>query len=240
MANRSDLTAGIRYWRNRPERRRHPLRWILGACAALAVLIVAAIAFFVSKPAPPPLTLPAGATSPAAGPVGGGWQVGPGSVAGFRLTESAIGFSTDVVGRTTAVTGTIVISADRVTSATFRIQLASLKTDGKTQAQVSKSLDTRRFPAATVTLTQPVALSSSFTSGTTITFTAAGELAMHGAARPVTITISARRDGSALQAAGSIPVSFPAWGIQRPGGFGFLGSLANHGIAEFLLILRRS
>jgi hypothetical protein len=43
-----------------------------------------------------------------------------------------------------------------------------------------------------------------------------------------------------LQAAGSIPVAFTGWHIKVPGGFGVLGSLASHGIAEFRLVLRRS
>jgi hypothetical protein len=58
--------------------------------------------------------------------------------------------------------------------------------------------------------------------------------------RPVTVTISCRRDGSALQGAGSIPVAFPGWGIKGPTGFGPFGSLADHGIAEFRLVLQRS
>ena len=61
---------------------------------------------------------------------------------------------------------------------------------------------------------------------------------MNGTTRQVTVRVSARRDGSALQLAGSIPVTFSAWHIRGPGGFGFLGSLADHGVAEFLLILR--
>jgi hypothetical protein len=48
-----------------------------------------------------------------------------------------------------------------------------------------------------------------------------------------------RRDGPVLEAAGSIPITFPTWGITQPGGFGILGSLADHGAAEFLLILHR-
>lgn len=51
--------------------------------------------------------------------------------------------------------------------------------------------------------------------------------------------MAGRRDGTTLQAAGSIPVSFAEWGIQGPGGLGFFGSLANHGSAEFLLTLKR-
>jgi hypothetical protein len=35
------------------------------------------------------------------------------------------------------------------------------------------------------------------------------------------------------------PFAFSDWAIKEPGGFGFLGSLANHGVAEFLLVLNR-
>jgi hypothetical protein len=38
---------------------------------------------------------------------------------------------------------------------------------------------------------------------------------------------------------GSIPIAFSRWDIKGPAGFGFLGSLADHGIAEFLLVLDR-
>jgi hypothetical protein len=55
----------------------------------------------------------------------------------------------------------------------------------------------------------------------------------------VTVSISARRDGTTMQVAGSIPVTFSAWHITGPGGFGFLASLADHGTAEFLLTLRQ-
>jgi len=55
----------------------------------------------------------------------------------------------------------------------------------------------------------------------------------------VTVSVSVRRDGTTLQVAGSIPVTFLAWHIKAPGGFGFLGSLADHGVAEFLLTLRQ-
>jgi hypothetical protein len=55
---------------------------------------------------------------------------------------------------------------------------------------------------------------------------------------PVTVTLSARRDGAAIEAAGSLPVTFSDFRIAGPRGYGFLGSLASNGTAEFLLILR--
>ena len=78
-----------------------------------------------------------------------------------------------------------------------------------------------------------------FASGGAVTVTVRARLSMHGVSRLVTFPVSARRDGSALQLTGTIPVAFSAWDITGPGGFGFLGSLADHGEAEFLLVLRQ-
>lgn len=239
MTRQPSTGARIRNAPGRPRRRRR-LRWAVAGLAVLAVLAVAAIALFISQTSPPPLTLPAGAPAAPSGPASGTWQVSPGSVAGFRIQETALGFSNDVVGRTSRVTGTIVISGDQVTGATLRICLAAIKVGGKTEPQLAKSLRTRQFPSATFTLTRPVNLGPAFIAGKIITVTAAGVLDLRGTEHAVTVRISARRDGQALQAAGSIPVSFADWGIKGPGGPGFLGSLAHHGVAEFLLTLHRS
>jgi hypothetical protein len=128
---------------------------------------------------------------------------------------------------------------DTVTKATFRIDLTTLKIGGKTQPQIAKSLSTQDHPSATLTLTQPVTLGSAFTSGATITATVTAHLTMHGASHLAAFTISGRRDGSALQAAGSAPITLSTWGIKEPAGYGFFGSLATHGVAEFLLVLHR-
>src|ERR1022692_4224099 len=158
---------------------------------------------------------------------------------GFRVHETALGISNDTVGRTHAVTGTIAVSGPNVTAAAFRIGLTAITVGGKTQPQFATSLGTRQYPVATFTLTQPVTLGSAFASGATITATATGQLTMRGISHLVTVTISGRRNGSALQVAGSIPIAFSDWGITGPKGYGFFGSLANHGVAEFLLVLHR-
>ena len=62
---------------------------------------------------------------------------------------------------------------------------------------------------------------------------------MNGATHQATVSVRTRRDGATLQVAGSIPVAFSVWDVKGPGGFGFLGSLADHGTAEFLLTLRQ-
>ncbi len=226
--------------RSRSSRKRHWWRWIAAGVVVLAVLaVLAAVIFIKLQPAPAPLELPTAAASAPAGPLDGTWDVAAGSVAGFRVQETFLGMSNDTVGRTNAVTGITTVTGDRVTAAAFRIGLTTMKAGGKEQPQFAKSLGTQDHPDATFTLTQPVRLSSAFTSGATITATATGQLTMNGASHLVTVTISGRRDGSALQAAGSIPVAFASWGIKGPQGYGFLGSLANHGVAEFLLVLHR-
>jgi hypothetical protein len=84
-----------------------------------------------------------------------------------------------------------------------------------------------------------VTLSPAFASGATIRVTATGLLELNGASRQVTFNVSGRRAGTTLQVAGSIPITFSSWDVRGPSGYGLLGSLANHGMAEFLLVLHR-
>jgi polyisoprenoid-binding protein YceI len=239
MSHRTGLRPP-RHAPGRAPRRRHWLRWITIALAAIVCLgVVGTWAFIKFQPTLAPLALPSGAASAPAGPLDGQWDAAGGSAAGFRVQETALGMSNDAVGRTSAVTGTVVISGGRVTDAAFRVDLAAITVNGKTQPQVGRSLEVGRYPDAAFTLTSPVALPPAFASGATITLTADGQLTMNGAAHPVRVTLSARRDGTVLQVAGSIPVAFATWGIKGPAGFGLLGSLADHGTAEFLLTLRQ-
>jgi len=219
-------------------RRRHWWRWILGGTVVLVAVIVAVSGLvFKLQPSPAALALPTHATSAPGGPLDGTWEVAPGSLAGFRVRATALGLSNDTVGRTSDVNGAVVISGDTVTSATFRVNLTTLKVGGKRQPQFVESLSTASHPFAVLTLARPVSLSPGFASGATITARAAADFAMNGVSRRVTVTFSARRDGPGLQAAGSVPVAFSGWGIRGPAGFGFLASLASHGSAEFFLVL---
>jgi polyisoprenoid-binding protein YceI len=241
MTDQTAFTARPRSEPGRPRRKRHWRRWVLASVAALVVLIVAAVGLFIKlQPSPPPLALPHSAASAPAGLADGSWNVEAGSVAGFRVPESALGFSNDVVGRTRAVTGTIVLSGDHIIRATLRVDLTAVTVSGKPQPQFATSLDTRADPVAMFTLTRAAKLGPAFISGATMRVTAVGQLSMRGVARPVTVTLSARRSGPGLQAAGSIPVAFARWGIKEPAGLGFLGSLAQHGTAEFLVFLSKS
>jgi len=215
-------------------------RWLLASVAAVIVVVVLGAAAFIKlSPSAAPLVLPKGQVSRPAGPLGGTWDVGAGSVAGFRVQESALGFSNYVGGQTPSVSGTIVITGTTVTAASFHINLTTIEVNGKKQAQFAASLGTRDHPVASFTLRAPVPLGQRFAAGRTVTATATGELTMNGLSRLVTVTLAARRAGRQLQTAGSIPVTFSRWDITQPAGAGFLGGLASHGTAEFLLRLNR-
>ncbi len=241
MADTAGLEVQTRDNNHGAPRKHHWRRWIIAGVAVVVVLIVLVAVSVKPQPGPPPLALPtAAATAPAqAGPVDGTWNVGAGSLAGFRVRQTLLGKSSDVVGRTNTVTGTITASRNRLTSATFRIDLTSIKVNDKTPPQFVKSLDTQRYPSATFTLTQPTTLSSDLNTGATVTATATGQLRLHGVTRLVTFPLASRRNGSALEAAGSIPITFSDWDIVPPKNYGPIGSLADHGVAEFLLILHR-
>ena len=222
-------------------RKRHWWRWIIGGVAAILVLIVAAVVLFIKlQPSPAPLALPNGKADPPSGVLDGEWSVGSGSLAGFRVKETAVGVSNYVVGRTSAVTGTLTVSDDQVNSATFHINLTDVTVNGKAEPQFQRSLGTAEHPNAVFTLTKSMALGPGFVSGGTATVSATGDLSMNGVSRLVTFTVTSRRSGNEVEVSGSVPIQFSEWAIQGPAGAGFLGSLANNGVAEFLLYLQHS
>jgi polyisoprenoid-binding protein YceI len=224
----------------RPPRKRRWLRWTLAGIAVVVVLIVGLVALAAKmQPTPAPLALPANATAPA-GRVDGIYRAASGSVAGFRIRQTVIGLTSDVVGRTNDITGTVTIADGQATTTGLRVGLLALTTgNAKPAPQFGISLDTARYPDATIGLAQPVAVDPAFASGTTVQVNAAGTLTLHGVTRAATVALSLRRDGTGMDVAGSVPVAFADYGIARPKGYGALGSLADRGAAEFLLVLHR-
>lgn len=219
-------------------RARHRRRWILAVVAALVIVSTAGLLVVGTRSGPPPLTLPVSSAQPPVGPLDGRWSVADGSTAGFRVDQIVLGMHAAVVGRTPAVSGSVDIAGTRVTGASFAIDLTTLSVNGKVPAQIAISLDTAADPVATVELARPVVLPTGLAAGGPVTTTATGVLTLRGVAHAVTISLNARRDGDTIQVAGSMPVAFAGWGIEGPAGLGALGSLDDHGVAEFLVVLR--
>ena len=117
-------------------RRHRQLRWLLGGTAILALAVVGGPAVFfhlVEGHTPARLSLPAAGqvgTGPiAAGPVNGTWVVTAGSQAGYRVQEILFGQHHTAVGRTSKITGHLIISGATVTAADFNVDMAAIKSD---------------------------------------------------------------------------------------------------------------
>jgi polyisoprenoid-binding protein YceI len=221
-------------------RSRHWWRWAAGTVGGLLLIgVVAALVFlhFFIGPAAAPLTLPPPITTTAAtagSTIDGTWTVEKGSLAGYRVDESFLWQRDSVVGRTSAVTGQVVIADAEASSASFRVDLTTVKANGKTQPQFAGILGTASYRYATFTLTAPIVPVADPAVDKTFTTKATGLLSIHGVTRPVTVGLNVRYSGSVLEEAGSIPVVFSDWNIKAPG-----YPLQNHGVVEFLLVMQQ-
>lgn len=212
--------------------KQHLDRWLIVAAVLIIVLVVLGLSELLGGAAPPPLALPDTTAAAPVGPLDGAWVVGPGSQAGFRLNARLLWLRTEAVGRTEAVSGTMVVAGGRATAATVRVALSDIHVGGPSLAPTYRGAPLDRSPSATITLERPLALHA------TAPMTA--RLAIDGMTREVTFTTHWRRDGPLLQGAGVLDVNLSDWGITLPRGSAWIRSLANRGTAEFLLVLQPS
>jgi polyisoprenoid-binding protein YceI len=230
-------------------------KWLIAAVAAVVVIVVGGFIAIkaVEGGSTKVLTLPnvtsvttaSGSTdtssaSTAAVNVDGTWKVSSGSTAGYRVQETLFGVSNTAVGRTSAVTGSITISGTTVSTGSFSVDLTQVASDrserdGQFQGRI---MDTATFPTATFKLTKSIDLSTLPTNGVKVTATATGDLNMHGVTKSVTFPVTAQRNGSTIQAVGSIPITFADWNISNPSGGP--ATTGNTGTLEFLLNFTQS
>jgi len=146
----------------RSDRRHRRRRWLIGAGATVAVIVVAGLVILrllVGGPAPAPLALPSSGagtatTIPSASDPSGTWRVHDGSTVGYRVDQIIVGTRSTITGRTDQVTGSVTITGPSVTAASFRVDLDDLATnDSQRQA-----LDVSTHPHAELTLTTPIDL----------------------------------------------------------------------------------
>ncbi len=237
---------------------RHWVRWLIGAVAAVVVLAVGGTAIYIhffNGSAPAALSLsatPTSSTSSGAttgggtsstttsGSVAGTWAVGTGSTVGYRVQEVLLGQSTTAVGRTQSVTGHLTIQGTTVTAATFSVPMKTVVSDkSQRNAQFDgRIMDVASYPTGTFALTKPISLGTVPAVGKIKSYTAIGNLTLHGQTRSVTFTLNAERTASTIEVQGSIPVLFSNWGISNPSIGGFV-TTQNHGLLEFLLVSRK-
>jgi polyisoprenoid-binding protein YceI len=220
------------------------IRWILAGVVIVAVLAVGGpfvyIHFFNQAPAA--LTLPAASasatTSSTAAPtaVAGTWTITSGSVVGYRVNEVLLGQNTTAVGRSSDVTGHLTIDGSTVTAATFSVPMDTIHSDkSQRDAQFDgRIMNVAQYPTGTFTLTSPITLKGDSRES----YTAHGNLTLHGTTKAVTFTLQAELKSGQIEVLGDIPVLFSDYNIQNPSFGGFV-TTQDHGILEFLLVLKQ-
>lgn len=164
------------------------------------------------------------------------------SFVGYRVNETfADNSANTAVGRTPAVTGSLVLAGASITSVEITADLTQLESDddrrdGRLRDQ---AIETGRFPTATFRLTEPIDLGAAPAEGVTLDATAIGELTLHGVTRAVTVPVQAQLSGDVVTVTGSIDIAFADYEIERPTSFLVL-SIEDHGIMEFQLHFRRA
>jgi polyisoprenoid-binding protein YceI len=231
------------------------VRWVVGAGVVVAALAVGGpflYIHFINGSAPPALSLsPTPAASATSGggsstttttttSVAGTWAVGSGSTVGYRVNEVLLGQNATAVGRSDSVTGHITVQGTTVSAATFSVPMATVVSDkSQRNAQFDgRIMDVSSYPTGTFTLTRPIALGTLPAVGVIKSYSAAGNLTLHGHTRSVTFTLNAERTAATIEVQGSIPVLFSDWGISNPSIGGFV-TTQDHGLLEFLLVARK-
>jgi polyisoprenoid-binding protein YceI len=218
---------------------------------AVVVLGAAAFAFgpafyrdVIAGDAPAAPTVDPAPTATTPGPSGdavtdfdGEWTAADGSYAGYRVDEVLRGEDVTVVGRTEEVTAEVRVQDLAVTDAVITVDVASIATDQPARDAYFRdtALQVSEHPTATFELTEPIPADAPPAAGDTTRVEVTGDLTLHGVTRQVTAEVEAAFDGSAVQVAGSIPVTFADFGVEAPD-LGFV-SVEPEGSVEFLLVL---
>ncbi|HXZ82862.1 MAG TPA: YceI family protein [Acidimicrobiales bacterium] len=223
-------------------------RWIRWLAASL-ILVVALVVggpyvfiHFIEGPPKPKLALPKSeGTTPSSAPrvpLSGTWNVTSGSKAGYRVQEVLLGQSATAVGRTSDVSGALVLDGNVLRSARFSVPLATVVSDQseRNAAFDGRIMDIARWPTATFTLTSPISFGRPPAPDTVVATRAEGKLTMHGVTHALRVKISAKRSGSSIYVLADATVIFADWHIQNPSVGGFV-TTANQGTLEVLLHL---
>jgi polyisoprenoid-binding protein YceI len=232
--------------------RRRTLIAVAAVAAALAVAAFAVWWFVLRSTAPPAVSLDeavaaaSSTTTPASGEadVSGSWAVvgGNGSFAGYRVNEELanLGFQ-EAAGRSTGIVATLTIADGAVVRADVTVDTTRLVSDQQRRdgAIRDQALETRSYPTASFSLTEPIGLPAGAASGDAFAVSAVGDLTLHGVTRSVTIDLQAQLVGDTIAVVGSTPIVFADYGIAQPRAMVVL-SVDDHGLMEFQLLFERA
>ena len=224
------------------------VRKVVAALIVLALLAVAGPWVYINlikDDAPDALTLQPAVTTTAGevqqptNATDGEWAVVADSVVGYRVKEILFGQDTEGVGRTSAVTGSLVIANNEVTSAEFSVDMTSLKSDSsRRDRQVNdRILDTANYPTATFALNELIALTPEALAGSDLTVNTTGTLTLRGVTNSVPVTLVARLVDNVIEVNGTIKIVFAEWQIPDPSISAIV--VEDRGLLEFLIRFSR-
>ena len=224
------------------------VRKVVAALIVLALLAVAGPWVYINlikDDAPDALTLQPAVTTTAGeveqptNATDGEWAVVADSVVGYRVKEILFGQDTEGVGRTSDVTGSLVIANNEVTSAEFSVDMTSLKSDSsRRDRQVNdRILDTATYPTATFALKEPIALTPEALAGSDFTANTTGTLTLRGVTKTVPVALTARLVDNVIEVNGSIEIVFSEWQIPDPSVSAIV--VEDRGLLEFLIRFSR-
>jgi polyisoprenoid-binding protein YceI len=144
------------------------------------------------------------------------------SEARYRAQEtlSGRGFN-EAVGRTSGVTGSIVLNPDGTVAAdqsTITVEMSSLTSDSGTRDNYIKrtTLQTQQYPTADFTVTSAPGLPMPLPSSDTVSFQLVGDLTVHGVTRPTTWDATATFADGQVTGTASTTVLISDFGMEPP------------------------
>ncbi len=140
------------------------------------------------------------------------------SWAGYRVGEELAGIgTTDAVGRTPAVSGSLEIAGTTVLAASVEVDLTTVVSDRpQRDGLVRSSLDTQQFPVARFELAEPIVFDALPPAGEAVVATVAGYFELHGVSQPVEVTLEATWSEDIVIVGGSFEIRFEDYGISPP------------------------
>jgi polyisoprenoid-binding protein YceI len=203
---------------------------------------------------PPPAALDPVPTTTASEPAAEGegaaspdgtWQVSDDgrSFVGYRVREqlASLPSPNEAVGRSTAVTGTMEVAGDTVSSARIEADLTQLTSDEprRDNAIRERGLESAQYPTATLELAEPIKLASPPAEGEQVQGQGTARLTVHGVTREVDLSVQGRWSGSTIQVVGQLPVKMSDFQIEPPR-FGPVVSIEDSLNVDFNLVFERA
>lgn len=163
------------------------------------------------------------------------------SFVGYRIGETFADIGTaTAVGRTSDLSAELDFDGARITRVVIVADLRTLRSDQsrRDQALRSRGLETDRFPTATFTLSEPIAIGEAALSGGLIEQSVRGTLELHGVANEVEIALTGQLVDGLAVIVGSAEIALADYEIVPPTNFRVI-SIEDSGTMEFQIILAR-